>query len=75
MPFYTKKSASAGWIALKILTNRDVVVWRDVLDPLAPLDEGHGAAHGHAGDVQVGVVLHLVHWLGLDREAGRHASH
>ncbi len=57
------------------LTDGHIVVRRDILEPLAPLDERHGAAHRHAGQVQVSVILHLVHRLRLDREVGRHATH
>ena len=51
-----------------VLSDGKVGVRGEVPGALAPLDVGHGAAHRHAGDVQVGPVLHLVLCLRSDGE-------
>ena len=43
-----------------VLPDGEVGVGGEVSGAFPPLDVGHGAAHGHAGDVQVGPVLHFV---------------
>ena len=51
-----------------VLPDGEVAVRGEVPGALPPLDVGHGAAHRHAGDVQVGPVLHLVLRLRSDGE-------
>ena len=58
-----------------VLADGELVVRREVSGPLAPLDEGHGAAHSHAGDVEVSSVLDLVLGLGSDREVRGDTTH
>ena len=54
-----------------VLPDGKVGVRGEVPGALPPLDVGHGAAHRHAGDVQVGPVLHLVLCLRSDGEVRR----
>ena len=54
-----------------VLPDGEVGVGGEVPGALPPLDVGHGAAHRHAGDVQVGAVLDLVLGLRSDSEVRR----
>ena len=56
-----------------ILANGQLVVRGEVSGALPPLDEGHGAAHRHAGDVDVSSVLHFILGIWSDGEVGRHS--
>ena len=54
-----------------VLPNGLVAVRGEISGALPPLDVGHGAAHRHAGDVQVRPVLHLVLGVRSDGEVRR----
>ena len=54
-----------------VLPDGEVAVRGEVPGALPPLDVGHGTAHRHTGDVQVGAVLDLVLGLRSDSEVRR----
>ena len=52
-----------------------IILRRDVVVALLPLDKGHGAADSDARNVEVGAALYLVLGVGLAREMGRYSAH
>ena len=54
-----------------VLADWKLTVRREVPGSLSPLDEGHGTAYCHAGDIEVRSVLDLVLGLGPDGEVRR----